>query len=73
MSRITRFCLTYGSAVDAGPSHVFFKSQRDGLDPRWNEFGPREVSFYNLVAVATPGELLRVATRPSPSRRGPGT
>ncbi len=58
VSRITRLRLTYGSAADAGPSHVFFKAQRDGLDPRWNEFGPKEVNFYSLVAVATPGELL---------------
>jgi hypothetical protein len=57
-SHITRLRPTYGSAVDGGPTHVFLKSQRDGVDPAWREFGHKEVSFYNLVASATPGNLL---------------
>jgi hypothetical protein len=58
LSHITRLRLTYGSAADAGPLHVFVKSQRDGLDPSLNELGPKEVGFYSLVASATPGDLL---------------
>ena len=58
ISRIARLRLTYGSGADAGPSHVFFKTQRDGIDQVLREFGRKEVAFYDVVAVATPAGLL---------------
>ena len=58
LSRITRLRLTYGHAADDAPAHVFWKSQREGVLPLWQEFGRREVDFYRLVAVDTPAGLL---------------
>ena len=58
ISRIRRLRLSYDDAVDGGPSHVFWKSQRDGTDPKWHEFGHKEVAFYRHVAVDTPAGLL---------------
>jgi hypothetical protein len=56
ISGITRLRLTYDNG--AGPSHVFVKCHREGADPRWAEFGRKEVSFYSLVAAGTPVGLL---------------
>ncbi len=58
VSRITRLRLTYSQILDAGPSHVFLKSPREGVDPQWHEFGEKEVNFYRLVADETPAGLL---------------
>ena len=58
ISRITRWRLTYDAGADVGPSHVFVKTQREGADPRWREFGQKEVNFYRLVASDTPAGLL---------------
>jgi len=58
ISRIARLRLTYGGAVGGAPSHVFFKTQREGVDEQWRELGRKEVAFYSLVAAATPAELL---------------
>lgn len=58
ISRIARLRLPYGGSSEAGPSHLFFKTQRDGIDTAPSESGRREVAFYNLVAVATPAGLL---------------
>jgi len=71
ISHITRLRLTYGSPADGGPAHVFVKSQRDDVDPAWREFGHKEVSFYNLVAGATPGDLLPRCYEASADPAGP--
>lgn len=58
VSRIVRLRLTYGGGADGGPSHVVFKTQRDGVAQDWRELGRKEATFYGLVAVATPAGLL---------------
>ena len=57
ISRVARLRLTYDGA-DGGPSHVFFKTRRDGLDQALGEVGRKEVAFYDAVAVAAPAGLL---------------
>ena len=58
ISRIARVRITYGDGQGHGPSHVFFKSQREGIDEQWRKLGRKEVTFYSLVAAATPTGLL---------------
>jgi hypothetical protein len=58
ISRIARFRLTYDGRSDASPSHLFFKTQRDGIDNALRDLGRKEVAFYNSVAIATPAGLL---------------
>src|SRR5262245_21706873 len=53
-----RLRLTYGPAADAGPSHLFLKSRRDGIDPGWHELGRKEAPLYFIVAATTPADLL---------------
>jgi hypothetical protein len=67
ISRITRLRLTYDDA-GAGPSHVFWKSQRETSDPRQQDFGRREVDFYRLVA-APCSRLTRSSTGPGGTTR----
>ena len=43
ISSTTRLRLSYDGG--GGPTHVFFKSHRVGSDPRWHEFGDKEVNF----------------------------
>jgi hypothetical protein len=50
ISRIARLRVTYDATTEGGPSHVFFKTQRDGADPALREFGREEVVFYDVVA-----------------------
>jgi hypothetical protein len=57
VSRVTRLRLTYVPA-EAGPSHVFLKTQREGTTEDWSHLGRKEAAFYQLVAVATPAGLL---------------
>jgi phosphotransferase family enzyme len=57
ISRITRLRLTYDGG-GAGPSHLFWKSQRDSTDPQRQGFGRQEADFYRLVAADTPAGLL---------------
>src|SRR5207249_5272032 len=54
ISRIARLRLTYAQGDDAGPSHVFFKTSREDAAEALRELGRKEVTFYDVVAVATP-------------------
>jgi hypothetical protein len=56
ISRVTRLRLTYGDG-DQDPSHVFYKTQREGVDEALREFGRKEVTFYDVVASARPPGL----------------
>jgi ecdysteroid kinase len=58
VSRIARLRLSYAGGADAAPLYVFFKAQREGIDPQWHELGRKEAIFYGLVAAATPAGLL---------------
>src|SRR5213078_2307815 len=58
ISRIARLRLTYAQGDDAGPSHVFFKTSREDAAEALRELGRKEVTFYDVVAVATPPGLL---------------
>ena len=72
VSRITRLRLTYDVAVTPGPSHIFVKSQRDGIDSSCRD--PAAASWpFTVSSAPTPRrDCCRVATRPSPSPLGPG-
>ena len=73
VSRITWLRLTYDVAVvTPGPSHVFVKSQRDGIDSSCRD--PAAASWpFTVSSAPTPRrDCCRVATRPSPSPLGPG-
>jgi len=58
ISRIARLRLTYDRDVDVGPSHVFFKTSREGVDATLRGLGRQEAAFYDVVAAATPAGLL---------------
>ena len=58
ISRIARLRITYSPSAEAGPSHLFFKTEREDVDRTIAEFGRKEVAFYNLVAASTPRDLL---------------
>jgi phosphotransferase family enzyme len=76
ISRITRLRMTYDGG--AGPSRVFWKSQREGADPRWQEFGRKE-DFYGLrgrqhagrAAAALLGGQRGARAALAPGARGP--
>jgi hypothetical protein len=57
ISRIARLRITYSPSAEAGPSHLFFKTEREDVDRTIAEFGRKEVAFYNLVAASTPRDL----------------
>jgi hypothetical protein len=56
VSGVTRLKLAY--AGEAGPSHVFFKTHREGTTAELQALGAAEVAFYEIVAPATPRGLL---------------
>jgi hypothetical protein len=58
VSRIARLRLTYDRAATSGPSHLFLKTHREGISQQWHNIGRKEASFYDLVAVSTPADLL---------------
>jgi hypothetical protein len=58
ISRIMRLRLTYNRQEHDSPSHVFFKTSHEGVEPALREFGRKEVAFYDVVASAMPSGLL---------------
>jgi hypothetical protein len=58
VSRITRLRIACSGASPTVPSHVILKTERDGVDERMRDLGSREATFYDIVAPATPADVL---------------